>query len=147
MAHPLDAFNSVSDTAHAHLGYFNPDINLADPSLLVSQDGNVSHLVLPAQNGQPQMANAVTGPMRDQNAPVAQTPDADMNKTYPLSPGLVDQVIGAAAPAFASVVNNDKDQLVEQLVPVLVEHPEMFDNVPISAPQDFAVSNGASPSP
>lgn len=162
LANPAAALNSVSDTASSHLGYFRPDFNLADPSYLVSQDGNVSHLVLPGQNdgpplaqpvrevGQPQMAGAVTGPVQDANASLANSPEANTNQTYPMSPWLVDQLIGAAAPTFASVVNDDKDKLVEQLVPVLVEHPEMFDGVSAIASQDNSAFQGnaaASPSP
>lgn len=145
ISHPLAALNSVSGTAYSHLAYFNPDINLADPSYLVSQDGNVRHLMLPDQidlpvqqalrdMGQPALADAAIGPTRDENKP------------YPLSPWLVDQFISAAAPTFVSQLNNDKDRLVETLLPVLAEHPEMFDNVPIIAPQDAAtpvISNNA----
>ncbi|MEI6252026.1 MAG: PE-PPE domain-containing protein [Mycobacteriaceae bacterium] len=138
VSHPLAALNSVSGTAYSHLAYFNPDINLADPSYLVSQDGNVRHLVLPDQidlpvkqalrdMGQPAIADAAIGPTRDEN------------NAYPLSPWLVDQLISAAAPTFVSQLNNDKDRLVETLLPVLAEHPEMFDNVPIFAPQGTAI--------
>lgn len=150
LAHPMEALNSVSDAAHAHLGYFNPDISLADPSYQVSTDGNVSHVVLPAPSdapplapvgdvGQPQIASAVTGPIEDKSAPVAQSPNGDVNPAYPMSPGMVDSLIGAAAPAFASVVNDDKDKLVEQLWPVIVEHPEMFNGgVPAGPSPDAA---------
>jgi len=159
LAHPLAALNSVSGTAYSHLAYFNPAINLADPSYLVSQDGNVRHLLLPDQidlpvkqalrdMGQPDIAEAANGPTRDgNNGPT-------------LSPWLVDQLISAAAPTFVSQLNNDKDKLVETLLPVLAEHPEMFDNVPIIAPQGTAIpttpnnaaaqpndTTGATPSP
>jgi hypothetical protein len=134
IAHPLAALNSVSGTAYSHLAYFNPAINLADPSYLVSQDGNVRRLMLPDEidlpvkqalrdMGQPALANAAIPPTRDANS------------AYPLSPWLVDQLIKAAAPTFVSQLNNDKDKLVETLLPVLTEHPEMFDNVPLFTPQ------------
>jgi len=59
-------------------------------------------------------------------------PTQDANNAYPLSPWLVDRLISAAAPTFVSQLNNDKDRLVETLLPVLAEHPEMFDNVPLT---------------
>jgi hypothetical protein len=98
--------------------------------------------------GQPAIADAAIGTTRDgSNGPT-------------LSPWLVDQLISAAAPTFVSQLNNDKDRLVETLLPVLAEHPEMFDNVPIIAPQGTAIpttpnnaaaqpndTTGATPSP
>jgi hypothetical protein len=77
--------------------------------------------------GQPALANAALPPTRVEN------------NNYPLSPWLVDQLIKAAAPTFVSQLNNDKDKLVESLLPVLAEHPEMFDNVPLFAPQSTAI--------
>lgn len=138
IAHPLAALNSVSGTAYSHLAYFNPAINLADPSYLVSQDGNVRRLLLPDEidlpvkqalrdMGQPALADTPIGPTRDEN------------NAYPLSPWLVDQLIKAAAPTFVSQLNNDKDKLVESLLPVLAEHPEMFDNVQLFTPQGSAI--------
>ncbi len=149
MSNPLAALNSVSGAVYSHLGYFSPDIDLADPSYPVSRDGNVTHLMLPNQQpdpplaqalrdlGQPQMADAVIGPLQNENAPVATSPDGATN-AYPLPPVLVDQLIGAAAPTFVSLLNNDKDKVVETLSPVLVEHPEMFTNIPIFASQSAA---------
>ncbi len=132
ISHPLAALNSVSGTAYSHLAYFNPDINLADPSYLVSQDGNVTHLLLPDQIDLP-----VKQALRDMGQPAladaAIEPTRDGNNAYPLPPWLVDQLISAAAPTFASQLNNNKDELVETLLPVLAEHPEMFDNVPLIA--------------
>jgi len=144
ISHPLAALNSVSGTAYSHLAYFNPDINLADPSYFVSRDGNVTRLLLPENidqpvaqalrdMGQPALADSAIAPVRNGNA----------DRAYTLSPWLVDQLISAAAPTFVSQLNNDKDRLVETLLPVLTEHPEMFDNVQIFAPQDAATSNGA----
>ena len=137
VAHPLAALNSVSGTAYSHLAYFNPAINLADPSYLVSQDGNVRHLLLPDQIDQP-----VKQALRDMGQPAiadaAIGPTRDASNGYPLSPWLVDQLINAAAPTFVSQLNNDKDKLVESLLPVLAEHPEMFDNVPLFAPPGTA---------
>ena len=134
IAHPLAALNSVSGTAYSHLAYFNPDINLADPSYLVSQDGNVRRLMLPDEIDLP-----VKQALRDMGQPAlasaANAPAPDGNSAYPLSPWLVDQLIKAAAPTFVSQLNNDKDKLVETLLPVLTEHPEMFDNVPLFTPQ------------
>jgi hypothetical protein len=146
MAHPLAALNSMSGAIYSHLGYFNPDINWADPSYLVSQDGNVRHVVLPSQvdmpltqvlrdMGQPQIADALAGPIQSENASAAQGPGGNPGNAYPLSPQLVDQLIGAAAPTFVSLLNEDKDKMFEKLLPVLVAHPEMFDHVPIFASQ------------
>lgn len=127
LANPLEALNSINGAASSHLGYFNPDIDLSDPSYLVRQDGNVRHLVLPGPKDaapQPQVVSAATGP----------TEDGTVNPpAYPVPPWVVDQVIGAAAPAFASGVNEDKDKLVEQLWPVIMEHPEMFSGGPTTA--------------
>ena len=137
-SHPLAALNSVSGTAYSHLAYFNPEINLADPSYVVSHDGNVTHLLLPDNIDLP-----VKQALRDMGQPAladgANEPTRDGNNAYSLSPWLVDQLISAAAPTFASQLNNNKDKLVETLLPVLAEHPEMFDNVPIFAPQDAAI--------
>jgi hypothetical protein len=122
---------------------------LADPSYLVSQDGNVTHLLLPDHIDLP-----VKQALRDMGQPAladaAIASTGDGNNGYPLSPWLVDQFISAAAPTFASQLNNNKDKLVETLLPVLAEHPEMFDNVPIFAPQAPAPTNdatGVAPSP
>jgi hypothetical protein len=144
----------VSGTAYSHLAYFNPAINLADPSYLVSQDGNVRHLLLPDQIDLP-----VKQALLDMGQPAIADAAVDAN-AHPLSPWLVDQLISAAAPTFVSQLNNDKDKLVETLLPVLAEHPEMFDNVPIIAPQGTAIpttpnnaaaqpndTTGATPSP
>lgn len=157
--HPLAALNSVSGTAYSHLAYFNPDINLADPSYLVSQDGNVRRLLLPDQIDLP-VKQALRDIGQTAIADTAIEPTRDANNAYPLSPWLVDQLISVAAPTFVSQLNNDKDKLVETLVPVLAEHPEMFDNVPLFAPQGTAASatpnnaavhtndtTGATPSP
>ncbi len=154
IANPLEALSGISDTAHAHLGYFSPDIDFANPAYRVSQDGNVSHVVLPGPNGAPPVAQSVsdTGqhPMADANT----NPGADVNHAYPVPPELVDQFIGATAPSFASAVNGDKDTLVQQLWPVISEHPEMFNDVPLfgapTAPQtnDQTVQGaGVTPSP
>lgn len=125
LSQPLAALNSLNGAANAHLGYFSSDINLSDPANVVSQDGNVSHVVLP----DPTDPQAPRGPV----IPAG-------NPTYPLSPSQVDQLIGVAAPAFATMVNGETDKLVDMLLPTLVEHPEIFDNVPLIAPQNTAVS-------
>lgn len=120
LAHPIEALKSVVATANSHLGYFNPDIDLANPSYPVSHDGNVTRVVLPGNAGNPAPTQAPRDPNQPQGA-------------YPLPPWVVDQFISAAAPTFASAVNDDKDQLVEKLLPVLLEHPEMFDGIPALA--------------
>jgi hypothetical protein len=159
ISNPLAALNSVSGTAYSHLAYFNPDIDLADPAYLVSQDGNVRHLLLPDHIDLPvKQALRDMGQTALADAPIGPTRDA--NTAYPLSPWLVDQLIKAAAPTFVSQLNNDKDKLVETLLPVLSEHPEMFDNVPLFAVQGTPIpvtpnntaaqtsdATGATPSP
>lgn len=150
VSYPLAALNSVSGAVYSHLGYFSPDIDLADPSYLVGQNGNVRHLMLPNQSepplatalrdlGQPQMADAVIGQLQNQPS-VPASPAGAAPPAYPLSPGTVDQLIGAAAPTFVSLLNDDKDKVVEMLWPVLVEHPEMFNGVPL-----FSAQNAATP--
>ena len=158
-AHPLAALNSVSGAVYSHLDYFNPAIDLADPSYLVSQDGNVRHLVLPTQTelplaqalrdmGQPQIADALTAPIQNENVAAANSPGGNANPSYPLSPQLVDQLIGATAPTFVALLNDDKDKLFQQLLPFLVDHPEMFNNIPIFAPQGAPVTtNVNNPAP
>lgn len=149
MAHPLAALNNLSGAIYSHLVYFDPEINVADPSYLVSREGNVSHLVLPSQTdlplaqalrdiGQPHIADALTGAIQDDNASAANGP-ANANNARPMSPQMVDQLIGAAAPTFVSLLNNDKDKLVDELLPFLAEHPEMFSNIPLFAAQDTAI--------
>jgi hypothetical protein len=149
LSHPVAALNSLSGAVYSHLAYFSPDINLADPSYLVSQDGNVRHVVLPNQvdlpltqalrdMGQPQIAEALTGPIQSENASAAQGKQGGAGNGYSLPPQLVDQLIGAAAPTFVSLLNEDKDKMVEKLMPVLVAHPEIFDSVPIFASQGTA---------
>lgn len=147
-SNPLAALNSVSGAIYSHLGYFNPNIDLADPSYVVSREGNVTHLMLPDQNiepplakalrdmGQPQLADAVIGQLQNSSASAPTTPGG----AYPLPPALVDQMIGAAAPTFVSMLNNDKQKLFDSLLPFLVDHPEMFSNIPI-----FAAQNAATP--
>lgn len=124
LAHPLEVLKSVKATADSHLGYFSADIDLANPSYPVSHDGNVTHIVLP-------------GPADD---PTVSLPPAADGNSAPLPPWLVDQFINAAAPTFASAVNNDKDQLVQKLLPVLLEHPEIFNNIPAIATPDAVVA-------
>jgi hypothetical protein len=126
LSNPMAALNSVSDSANSHLGYFSPDIDLADPSYLVGQDGNVRHLMLPDR----------ADPAG--SAPVAEKPAESTNGTYPLPPWMVDQFIGAAAPMFATQLNGEKDKVVDTLVPVLMEHPEIFNGVPLIASQGAA---------
>ena len=142
LSHPLAALNNASGAIYSHLEYFRPDINLADPSYLASQDGNVRHLMLPDRNdpppltqalrgmGQPQMADAVVGQIQDETASVAKNPGSTTNDPYPLPPWLVDQLIGAAAPKFVSLLNDEKEKMVDMLLPVLVEHPEIFNGIP-----------------
>lgn len=132
LSHPLEVLKSVSATADSHLGYFSPDIDLADPSYPVTHDGNVTHIVLPGRTDDP----TVTPP------PGA---DGNVSTANPLPPWLVDQFIEAAAPTFASTVNNNKDKLVEKLWPVLMEHPEMFNGIPAIASQDNAAVTGVTP--
>lgn len=154
MAHPLAALNTMSGAVYSHLAYFSPDVNLDDPSYLVSQNGNVRHLVLPNQvdmpltqalrdMGQPQIADALTGPIQSENS-AAQGPGGGAGQAYTMSPQLVDQLISAAAPTFVSLLNEDKDKLVEKLMPVLLAHPELFDNVPLFAPQSTATPPASS---
>ena len=149
----------MSGAVYSHLAYFSPDIDLADPSYLVSQDGNVRHLELPNQvempltqalrdMGQPQIADALTGTIQNENASAAQGPEGSTGPAYSMPPQLVDRLIGAAAPTFVSLLNEDKDKMFETLLPVLVEHPEMFENVPLFASQTAATppaSNNAGP--
>ncbi len=142
LTHPLAALNNASGAVYSHLEYFRPDLDLTDPSYLASQDGNVRHLVLPDRNdpppltqalrgmGQPEIADAVVGQIQDENAWVAKNPGGSTNDPYPLPPWLVDQLIGAAAPKFVSLLNNEKDKMVDMLLPVLVEHPEIFNGIP-----------------
>lgn len=158
LTHPLAALNSVSGAVYSHLGYFSPDINLDDPSYLVSQDGNVRHLVVPNKTdlpltqalrdmGQPQLADALTGPIQSENASVANSPDGSADHAYPLSPQLVDQFIRVAAPTFVSVLNNDKDKMFNQLLPFLVDHPEMFNNIPLFAARSAAAPTDVNAAP
>ena len=154
LSHPLAALNSMSGAVYSHLAYFSPDINVNDPSYLVSQEGGVRHIVLPNQvdlpltqalrdMGQPQIADALTGPIQNETASEAKNPEGNADRAYTLSPQLVDQLISAAAPAFVSLLNEDKDKMVEKLVPVLVAHPELFENVPLFASQSAAATPGS----
>lgn len=156
MSNPLAALNSVSGAVYSHLAYFSPSIDLADPSYVVSREGNVTHLMLPDQQldpplamalrdmGQGQMADAITEQLR--NTPVEKSPDGATDHAYPLPPAMVDQLIGAAAPTFVSLLNTDKDRVVEMLWPVLVAHPEMFNDVPLFKVQaTSAPSNSNNP--
>lgn len=150
MAHPLAALNNLSGAIYSHLVYFDPEINVADPSYLVSQEGNVSHLVLPSQTdlplaqalrdiGQPHIADALTGAIQNDNASAANGLAGNGSNARPMSPQMVDQLIRAAAPTFVSLLNNDKDKLVEELLPFLAEHPEMFSNIPLFASPDTEI--------
>lgn len=161
LSHPLAALNSMSGAVYSHLAYFNPDVNWTDPSYLVSQDGNVRHIVLPNQvdlpltqalrdMGQPQIADALTGPIQNESASAATSPEGSTDRAYSLPPQLVDQLINTAAPTFVSLLNEDKDKMVEKLVPVLVAHPELFDNVPLFSVQtndNRTVQGSTAPTP
>ncbi len=172
LSRPLAALNNASGAIYSHLGYFSPDTDLADPSYLVRQDGNVTYLALPDRDGPPplaqalrgmglpQLADAVVGPIQDENASAAKNPDANVTGAYPLPPGMVDQLIGAAAPTFVSLLNTEKLKVVEMLFPVLTEHPEIFNGIPLFASQGAAIpvtpnnaavqpndATGATPSP
>lgn len=159
VSHPLAALNSMSGAVYSHLAYFSPDVDVNDPAYLVSQEGNVRHIVLPNQvdlpltqalrdMGQPQVAEALTGPIQSETASAAGGAGGTAVQGYALSPQLVDQLIRTAAPTFVSLLNEDKDKVVEQLMPVLVAHPELFDNVPLFGAQSAvapAAANGAAP--
>jgi hypothetical protein len=148
LAHPLAAANNIAGAESAHVKYFTASLD--DPINQVTDVGNTTYIELPNQGPLPLMQAGNSGGLPVIASEYQVQADIEAAGPQPLPgeqppldvpPPMVDQMIANAAPMFTQGINEQKDNLVNQLVPILSENSQMQQYIPP------ALMNDAPPAP
>ena len=142
--YPFAALNTAVGSVYAHVSYFKA--HLDDPNNVVTHDGNVTNITLRNEGdpplvqalnamGQPDLANAIRGPLEDQINAVRQFAGDQAPLNTP--PQLVDQAISSVAPIVAASIDQQKEQLASELTPIFANDPQMLQYIPPALLQDM----------
>ena len=132
MAHPMAAANLFAGETTSHVVYFQTSLN--DPRNQVTQVGNVTNIEIPNQGPLPieQMASDFGMPLPGGFTDQVQADIDAAQQASPVeqSPQLVDQMITAIAPVFTEGINEQKEALVDAMLPTLANDPQLRQYIP-----------------